>query len=1025
MPRPEHPPKGDDMELNVILAGVGGQGILTTAAALTMAAIRRGLSVKQAEVHGMSQRGGAVQSHLRIADHPLYSDLIPHGRADMILAVEPLEALRYVDSLCGDGVIISNTSPVVNIPNYGNVDDYLQRISRRPNHILIDASNLAGIAGSTRAVNMVMLGACSIELDWDPAEYDAVIAEMFAAKGPKLIAVNQRAFALGRRAARMYRELLARGADAMAARQWIADHPNEEPDTLAQVEGLPSRVLEPSEALTPEQTARLGSLLDAVWSQERRQLYEHEVYQLLEVAGAISPPRHFFVHRGEQVTEQMLNALPGDRVVLKIVSPTIVHKSDAQAVVFVTKDYGIVPGEVDQLIARQQSTGARVDGVLVVERVEYDRSHIGGELFVGIRQTREFGPVIAAGLGGVDTEYLAARLRPGIAVAKALATHTSAREFLDLFRKTAAYEVLTGRVRGHRRIVSDGQLLRCFAAFIATAREFCLPLEDAEVPRLDEMEVNPFAFRQMAMVPLDGRGRLGRSARCTLPRPAHKLRCLLEPKSIAVVGVSAKRENFGRIILNNIRHCGFPTEHLYVIKDDVQEIDGVPCVAAPSAAPEPIDLLIVSAAVEDVPGFVSDVINSGRVSSAILIPGGFGETSGTQRVSQSVGELIEKSRRRTDGGPIFLGGNCLGVRSRPGRYDTFFIHDKKLDPRRAVPAKRLALVCQSGAFIVSRLSNLPTLDPALAISLGNQSDLTVSDLMAEAAQRDDLDVIGVYMEGFRDGDGLEFVRAVRAARDAGKVIVFYKAGRTEAGRSATAGHTASIAGDYDVCDAAVGAAGAIVVDTFKEFEQVLELAVCLHKKPIGGRRIGAISNAGFEAVGMADATIGTRYRVELPALAPDTTRRLSAVLAKHRLESLVNIRNPLDVTPMASDEAYEDGARVLFEADEIDAVLVSMVPLTPAMLTAVDEIDDPRSIACRLVTLRETYNKPLIVVIDSGSPFDALADALRRGHIPVLRSCDQAIRSLGRYLCHRAASHRCDAVAPAAEQLHAETVGAV
>lgn len=1014
------------MELNLILAGVGGQGILTTAQALCMAAMHRGLHIKQAEVHGMSQRGGAVQSHLRIADHPLYSDLIPHGKADMILAVEPLEALRYIDYLRGDGVVISNTSPVVNIPNYGSVDEFLQRISRRPHHILIDASNLAGIAGSTRAVNMVMLGAASIEMDWDPAEFDTVIAEMFAAKGPKLIAVNQRAFALGRRVARMYRELLTRGADPMAARDWTAKHTDQEPESLKQVTGLPTRILEPSESLTPAQEKQIAAVLDAAWMQQRKQLYEHEIYQLIEAAGAISPPRHYFVHNGQAVTEQMIDSLPGNRVVLKIVSPTVVHKSDAQAVIFVTKDLGMVANEVDQLIARQQATGARVDGVLVVEFVECDRSHIGGELFVGIRQTREFGPVIAAGLGGVDTEYLAARLRPGIAVAKALATETTARQFLELFQKTAAYEVLTGRVRGHRRIVSDGQLLRCFAAFIAIARQFSAPRADNDSPRLTEMEVNPFAFRQMTMVPLDGRGRLGTSARQTTPRPTHKLRSLLEPKSIAVVGVSARRENFGRIILNNIKKCGFPTEHLYVLKEDEREIDGVRCLTNLAKAPEQIDLLIVSAAVNDVPGFIGDVIDGGRVESAILIPGGFGEKAGTEGLQQTVGEMIENARERPDSGPIFLGGNCLGVRSRLGRYDTFFIHDKKLDPRRDAPAKRLALVCQSGAFIVSRLSNLPTLDPALAISLGNQSDLTVADLMAEVGKREDIDVIGVYMEGFKHADGLAFVRAAQQAVTAGKVVVFYKAGRTEAGRSATAGHTASIAGDYDVCDAAVGAAGAIVVDTFKEFEQVLELAVCLHGKPVGGRRIGALSNAGFEAVGMADATIGTRYRVELPSLALDTTKHLFDALAKHRLDTLVNARNPLDVTPMATDAAYEDCARVLFEADEIDAVLVSMIPLTPAMLTTSDEIGDPQSIAHRLIALSAEYDKPLITVIDAGAPFDPLADALRRGGVPVIRSCDQAIRSVGRYLCHRAQSpQHVESPPEKVEQLKPETVGAV
>lgn len=985
------------MEFNLILAGVGGQGILTTAQAMCLAAMRRGLSVKQAEVHGMSQRGGAVQSHLRISDGTLYSDLIPRGRANMILAVEPLEALRYVEYLGPDGVIVSNTAPLINIPNYGAVDEVIQRIHRYANHVLVDAGGLAAAAGSTRAVNMVMLGAASIFIELPPDEFFAAIAEMFASKGPQIIKANQRAFELGRGAAAAYREMLASGADPTAVRHWLAEHPDGGRERAA----LPARILDPAEDLSAEQASRIDEILREAGEDNRRQLYEHEAYRIIETAGGITPPKHFFLRSGQAVTQAMLDELPGHRVVIKIVSPTVVHKSDAQAVIFVAKDMGIVPHEIDQLIVRQQSLGARVDGVLLVECVEHDGAHFGSELFVGIRASRAFGPVIAAGLGGVDTEYLAAKLRPGIAVAKALATQTTAREFLELFKTTAAYEILAGRVRGHPRMVSDGQLLRCFAAFLGIARRFC-GIGEGGARRLVELEVNPFAFRRMTMVPLDGRGRLGSIAAPGVPRPVEKVEALVEPRSIAIVGASGKRENFGRIILNNILACGFPAEHLYVLHAEETRIDGVRCVRDVASVPEPVDLLIVAAAVGDVPAFIGDCIDSGRVRSVILIPGGFGETAGSGALQERVQQLIGASRQRADRGPVFLGGNCLGVRSRPGHYDTFFIHDKKLDPRRHARPRRLAFVSQSGAFIVSRLSNLPTLDPTLAISLGNQTDLAVSDLMTHVGRRDDIDVIGVYMEGFKDGDGIAFVEAVRRAAEAGKLVVFYKAGRTEAGRSATAGHTASIAGDYDVCDAAVGAAGAIVVDTFKEFEQVLEMAVRLHGKRVGGVRIGAISNAGFESVGMADATIGMRYRVRLPELSAETTRRLTEALDRHKLAALVNARNPLDLTPMATDAAYEECARALLEDAEIDALIVSMVPLTPALLTGADEIGGEGSIARRLARLAAETAKPIITVIDSGPLFDPLADAIRDGGVPVLRTCDQAIRSLGRYLCHRA-----------------------
>ena len=419
------------------------------------------------------------------------------------------------------------------------------------------------------------------------------------------------------------------------------------------------------------------------------------------------------------------------------------------------------------------------------------------------------------------------------------------------------------------------------------------------------------------------------------------------------------------------------------------------------ALPEKIDLLVVATAASQAPALIDSVIESRKVASVILIPGGLGETEGTEGIEAHVRDAIRNSRSRPDGGPIVLGGNCLGVRSRPGHFDTFFIPDNKLDKRRDVQPRRCALISQSGAFIISRMSNLELLDPTLAISLGNQIDLTVSDLLRTVGDRDDIDCVGVYVEGFNDLDGLAFVRAVEEVTAAGKLVIFYKAGRTAPGRAATAGHTHSVAGDYDICQTAVSTAGAIATDTFKEFEQLMELGTALHGKRVGGKRIGAISNAGFETVGMADAILGARYQLEIPPLSAATTETMRKTLAKFKLDGLVNVRNPLDLTPMAGEEAYEGCIRAMLEDDDIDAVIVSVVPLTPQLATTADELAEGGSLAERLPALLDAAGKPVIAVIDSGTRYEAMASTLRARGVPVFRTCDQAVRSLGRYLCHR------------------------
>ncbi|MBI5610147.1 MAG: indolepyruvate oxidoreductase subunit beta [Deltaproteobacteria bacterium] len=986
------------MKQDIILAGVGGQGILTIAEVISQVALSQGLQVKQAETHGMSQRGGAVQSHLRLSDAPIFSDLIPLGSADLVIAVEPLEALRYVQYLKPDAMLLTSVGAFVNIGNYPPVEDVLAQVAQWPHHALIDADRLARAAGSGRAANMVVLGAASRFLKLDQAALEQAMAERFAAKGERVVEVNRRAFRFGRTAAAAYLLGLDKGGTSVSVRTWVDSLTTEH---LAQPEPPDAPYFEPlasGEQLSGAEIAAVESTLQNVYDEGRKTLFEHEVYQIIQLVGAISPPKHIFVPKDELLSDQALDSFPGEKVVCKLVATDVVHKTDAKAVVFAPKRSDLVRGEIDRLMQRHADKDVR--GVLVVEFVEHTHQ-VGSELFVGIRATREFGPVIAAGLGGVDMELLATRMRPGQAVAKSPAADLKAEEFLEQFKRTVAYELLSGQARGHERSVSDGELLRCFRAFLLLAQRFCVD-RGADGPDLAELEINPFAFRGQRLVPLDGRARTAPAARTSAPRPVANIAALLEPASIAVLGASATSMNFGRIILNNVLQAGYDPQHLFAIKDGLRELDGARCVASLAELPHTVDLLVVAAGAEQLPKIVSDTIACGKVRSAILVPGGAGETEGSAELAIAVQKAIAQGRAGRDDGPVFLGPNSLGVLSRPGHYDTLFIPANRLNKHLDQPARRVALISQSGAFIVSRMSNLDNLNPAFALSIGNQLDLTLADLTAAVGQRDDIDVVGVYCEGFRDLDGLAFARALREVTRRGKEVIFYKAGRTQAGRTAAAGHTASVAGDYDVALAAAEQAGAIVVETFKEFEQLLELCAALHGKSVSGTRLGVMSNAGFETVGMADALVGPRYRLELAQTGQGTVDDLRAILAKGGLANLVNPRNPLDLTPMASESVYQAAAQTLLDASEVDALVVGIVPLTAALQTGAEEVGNATALPQRLGALFAAAHKPVVAVVDSGEAYLPLVQQLRSSGMPVFRSADQAVRSLGRYLTYRA-----------------------
>jgi len=186
------------MKNDIILSGVGGQGILSIAAVIGYAAVENKLYIKQAEVHGMSQRGGDVQSHFRLSDEPVASDLIPYGEADIILSVEPMEALRYLPWLAEKGWLVTNSNPYVNIPDYPEKEDLLNEIRKIKNNLIVDADTLARDIGSIKAANIVMLGAASHFIDIPYESLENAVRKLFGRKGEQVIELNLKALEEGR-----------------------------------------------------------------------------------------------------------------------------------------------------------------------------------------------------------------------------------------------------------------------------------------------------------------------------------------------------------------------------------------------------------------------------------------------------------------------------------------------------------------------------------------------------------------------------------------------------------------------------------------------------------------------------------------------------------------------------------------------------------------------------------------------------------------------------------------------------------
>jgi acyl-CoA synthetase (NDP forming) len=751
----------------------------------------------------------------------------------------------------------------------------------------------------------------------------------------------------------------------------------------------------------------------------RASLYEHEVYRMLRACG-LRAPKTLFVPAGRKVAAADLAGFKSEKVVLKITAPMIQHKTDVGGVAFVKKGAAAVnaavkamcrdvpdrylawlgtksPAEADSLTP--EIVRADIRGVLICEKVEFEAFGFGQELLLGLRNPREFGPIVSLGGGGVEVEYLNDRLKEGRAVSMASAHLMDRQALAAHLGPLAVHDKLVRPFRGRPAPLTEAALTETVAAVLALAAHYS-PFARGGGFVIEEAEVNPLVVRRGALIPLDGLCRFSRVHVDIDKRPVAGLAPLLKPASAAVIGVS-DRMNMGRVILRNILKMGFDRARVYVVKPGAAEIDGCRCVPAVADLPETVDLFVLTLGAEQCEAVMRDLIAHGKARSVIIIAGGMGEKQGTQSIEGRIQALLAEGRAKGRTTPVVNGGNCLGIYSKPGRYDTTFIPDHKLRfPASDKP--ELVYVSQSGAFMICRISQMDRIGALYAVSLGNQIDLRVSDYLAYLKDEPAARIFAVYVEGFKPGDGYLTARAAREIlKTPGRYVVAYKGGRTPEGRLATAGHTASVAGEYGVCRAVLEDAGVLVADTLADFDGYVAALHSLGGRFAAGNRAGLISNAGFESVAMSDS-LSDGDRLELAVFSEATKKRLGELLAPAGIDKLQDIKNPMDTTPAADDEAFAECARAIMDDPGVDCGVISPVPMTQNMQTLApgpgyaESIEAPGSTPARLIEIFRASRKPLVVNIDAGAPYDPMARMLEAAGVPVFRRADAAVKFLRR-----------------------------
>ncbi|MGB7622023.1 MAG: acetate--CoA ligase family protein [Terriglobia bacterium] len=710
-------------------------------------------------------------------------------------------------------------------------------------------------------------------------------------------------------------------------------------------------------------------------------LLETEGLAILEAMG-IPVPAHLFVKDTLAVTKADLSLFSGNKIVIKVISPLILHKSDVGGV-------AIVPKELDAIVLTVSAMERRFRGEALVgftlnQYISYD-SALGNELLLGARWTEDFGPVITFGPGGIYAEFLASHFKPGSDVSIHSPELTAPDDLVLLLQQPAAIQLITGGLRGQRPRIGLERITEVVRRFGELSVSFMPEL-------ISECEINPLVIAGHGLMALDILVKLGRESKTRAHgRPIHKIKNLLQPQSVAIIGVS-ERLNPGHIILNNLIREGFSRDRIAVIKPGVDSLEGCPCYPDVTSLPHQVDLLILSIDAAQAPGMITDIIKERRAESIILIPGGLEEKQGTEEMVSRMQKTLDESRLSDWGGPVINGGNCLGITSHPGHYDTMFIPQYKL-PVPKGPVSPVAILSQSGALAVAKASKLADLNPKYSITMGNQMDLTVGDYLMYLKDDPEIEIFVVYVEGFRPLDGLRFLEAASEITATGRTILFYRAGRTPAGAHAAASHTASIAGDYAVTRQLAECAGVIVAETLGDFEDLTRLFVSFRDKEVGGWRLGAVSNAGFECVAIAD-NLG---QFRLSSFQVSTVSRLQHIFMEARIERVVDIHNPIDLTPMTEDLAYEQTIRAVMEDAQVDVGIIGCVPLTSALNTLPpgqgyrDDLFHEDSIAMRMIRLRDEISKPWMAVIDSGSLYDPMTRLLEARGIPTFRTADRAL----------------------------------
>ncbi len=719
---------------------------------------------------------------------------------------------------------------------------------------------------------------------------------------------------------------------------------------------------------------------------DREVLYEHEIYRILDIIG-LDVPKFEFVAEINHVDEKLLEKF-GQDLIVKVVSPDIAHKQKLGGVkkikkvepLFVQFVLNKMKEEVLSHFSEKEKPDIR--GFLIAEFVPHSQG-IGYEVLIGFREDPAFGPVLTFSKGGDDAEFFAKYYDPANLF------------LLPLDREAAVKMVNTMNIRHKFQQTGKLDYLELYAGAVTRISNFAYNYSfiAAEKPGfiVKAMDINPFAITEdNRMVALDGFAQFIPASEDNKKVPEINLTnldCFFNPEGIAVIGVSRDTEHYslGRDIALLLHDLGRPDIYLVNPKGGALVLGDkeYPLYKSVAEIPGKVELAVYAAPARNTLDFIRE-LPAGGPKAVILISGIPADMKYAEYAKQLDAVLPEGMR--------IIGPNCMGVFHAPDEkskgLNTLFINEERLEVKHS-RCSNVAMLTQSGALAVTaidRLQNSRLFNTV--VSFGNKYDVKITDLIAYFADKKNIDVISLYLEGLDAGEGRQFFQLAGKIK---KPVIAYKSGKTEAGAKAAASHTASMSGSYDVFKAACSQTGVILVEDINDHYDYVKAFSLLAGKLPGGNRVAGVVNAGFESTVGADELINLR-QAQLSGATIEKMNRINRY-------GLADTSSPfIDITPMADDGMYADFIRAILEDDNVDCVFVAIVPHSVNLKTTPETCRDADSLANLIVELGRQYDKPMAVSVNAGRYYQEFVSIMEGNGLPVYNDIRSAIKSLDAFV---------------------------